>query len=151
MRPSPCFSGYLLKCLLLCHLYLFRGESEGGWDSPIYVRPRRTTPPLQRPALWESPDTATGFSWASLERSGSLRYDIQRENLENGRFWSLQPGSGRAPAAARARFSVSARISLWTPFGINFGAQKGTSCPMMLALEAPMAQFEPLLEHRFSH
>ena len=150
MRGYSCFSGYLFKYLLLCHLYLFRGESEGGWDSPIYLRPP-PFPPFQRPALWESPDTATGFSWASLERSGSLRYDIQKENLENGSFWSLQPSSGRAPAAARARFSVSARISLWTPFGINFGAQKGTLCPMMLALEAPMAQFGPLLEHKFSH
>ena len=33
-----------------------------------------------------------------------IEFLCQKENLENGCFWSLQPGSGRAPAAARARF-----------------------------------------------
>ena len=130
MGGNPCFSGYLLKCLLLCNLHLFRGESEGGWDSPISLRP----PPSQRLALWESPDTAMGATWATLERSGSLQNDIQKENLKNGCFWSLQLGSGRALAAARARFSFFARISLWYPFWINLGPQNGSQRFVMATL-----------------
>ena len=80
-----------------------------------------------------------------LERSGSLRHDIQRENLKKGHFWSLQLGSGRALAAARARFSFSARISLWYPFWINLGPQNGSQRFMMATLGGPFAQFGPLL------
>ena len=80
-----------------------------------------------------------------LERSGSLRHDIQRENLKKGHFWSLQLGSGRALAAARARFSFSARISLWYLFCTNLGPQNRPQRFMMATLGGPFAQFGPLL------
>ena len=86
----------------------------GGSPRGVGTAQSTYDPPFQRPAL---PDTATGATWATLERSGSLRNDIQKENLKNGRFWSLQPGSGRAPAAARARFSLFAGMSLGDHFG----------------------------------
>ena len=105
-----------------------------------------TPPPTRRPVLWESPDTTTGAFWATLERSGSLRNDIQTENLKNGHFWSLQLGSGRHLAAARARFSFSARIMLWCSFWINLGPQNGSQLFMMATLGPPLLNLNPYWE-----
>ena len=119
---------------------VFRGGLGGSWDPPQTLPSPLGTSPFQAPL---------GLSYAPsgslLERSGSLRHDIQRENLKKGHFWSLQLGSGRALAAARARFSFSARISLWYPFWINLGPQNGSQRFMMATLGGPFAQFGPLL------
>ena len=121
VRASPCFSGYLLKCHLLRHLHLFRGESEGGWNSPIYLR---APPPFQRLALWESPDTARGAPWATLQRLGSLRKHIQRENLRNGCFWGLQPVRKGSRCSGSLIFSFSKDLPL-DPICDQFGSPKG--------------------------
>ena len=107
-------------------------------------------PPLPPPPLGTFPfqpllGSAMHPPGSLLERSGSLRHNIQRENLQKGHFWSLQLGSGRALAAARARFSFSARILLWCPSWIHLGPQNGSQRFMMATLGGHFAQFEPLL------
>ena len=73
----------------------------------------------------------------TLQRSGSLRNDIQTENLKNGHFWSLQLGSGRALAATRAPFSFSARSMLWCSFWINLRLKNVSQRFMMASLGPP--------------
>ena len=62
-------------------------------------QPNLRTLPLSAPSLLlESPNTATGTSWATLERSGSLRNDIQKENLKK---WSLLEPPARLRKGSR--------------------------------------------------
>ena len=68
VRASPCFSGYLLKCLLLCHLHLFRGE--------FYVRrpnPPSSAQPSGQPK--KPPRAPHGALWSALARYGTTFRD----------------------------------------------------------------------------
>ena len=79
VRGYSCFYGYLFKYLLLCHLHLLRGESQGGWGRPnLPLNPLRTLALQPSPLATEPP----GFL---LERSGVLHVD----SLENLRFQEL--------------------------------------------------------------
>ena len=97
MRGYPCFSGYLLKCLLLCHLHLLRGESEGSWGRPnLRGKP---VPPVPCPS-----GPVSGQLYVSLlDRSGLLRNDNHGEDRQNRRFWEppamLQEGSRRSESS----------------------------------------------------
>ena len=113
--------------------------SAGGVWGELGPSDSRRTPPSTR--LGPSPSSpplgsAVHPTGSLLERSGSLRHDIQTENLKNAHFWSLQLGFGRALAAARAR---------GCPFCVNLGSQNGSQRCMMATLRGPFAQFGALL------
>ena len=82
-----------------------------------------------------------------LERSGSLRHDIQRGNLKNGRFWSLQLGSGRGSRCSESSIFIFFNdLTLEAIFDYRyFGTPKWVSALDDAHPGAPKAQFRPLL------
>ena len=117
VRPSPCFSGYLFKYLLLCHLHLFRGESEGGWDSPIYIRP----PPLPphrgsaRPSgrAQTPPQASHGPLWGALARYGTTFRESISKRVTSG-------ASGQAPEGLSLQRELDFHFQQGSHFGTHF-------------------------------
>ena len=97
MRPSPCFSGYLLKCLLLCHLYLFRTESEGvGTAQSTYDPPHRGT--TVAPGPLGEPRHRPG---RHLDHSGALWLATERHSERESQKWSLLEPPARLRKGSR--------------------------------------------------
>ena len=122
VRPSPCFSGYLLKYLLLCHLHLFRGESEGGWDSPIYVRP----PPIEvTPGLLGEPRHRHRLL---MGHSGALWLATERHSERVSRKWSLLEPPAKLRKGSRCSESsifISSKDLTLEPILDQFWSPKG--------------------------
>ena len=120
------FSGYLLKCLLLCHLHLLRGESEGGGDGRIYVGDPTPIPPRYLPLRPLSGQlyALQALFWIALACYGTTIMERIVKIVVSG---SLQPCSERALAAARAQFSLCVNILLWGSFWITFEPPSGVS------------------------
>ena len=123
MRASPCFSGYLLKCLLLCHLYLFRGESEG------LGQPNLRTPPQVAPGPLGEPRHRHRLL---MGLSGALWLATVRHSEREPRKWSLLEPPARLRKGSRCSessiFSFSTDLTL-DPIWDQFWSPKGDLVP----------------------
>ena len=97
VRLSPCFSGYLLKCLLLCHLNLSSGGVWGG----VGTLPRPPHPPLPPPGDLPLP-APLGLSCApSRLASGALWLTTARHSEREPQKKSLLEPPARLRKGSR--------------------------------------------------
>ena len=114
VRGYSCFSGYLFKYLLLCHLHLFRGESEGGWDSPIYLRP---PPGSARPSgrAQTPPQASHGPLWSALARYGTTFRERISKMVASG-------ASSQAPEGLPLQRELDFQFQHGSHFGPHLGS-----------------------------
>ena len=144
MRASPCSSGYLFKCLLLCHLNLSSGGGVGTAQSTY------AAPPSQRPALWESPgahDTAMGAAWATLDAALARYGTTFRKRISK----MVASGvSSQAPEGLSLQRELDFQFLQGSHFGTQFGSiwdpKMGLSASRWLPWGAILLNLSPYWE-----
>ena len=114
-RASPCFSGYLLKCLLLCHLNLSSGRSGRELGQPNL----RTLPPpgSARPSgrAQTPPQASHGPLWSALARCGTTFRERISKMVASG-------ASSQAPEGLPLQRELDFQFQHGSHFGPHLGS-----------------------------